>query len=77
MEVSPIAGIRAVGASTVPRDELEVQPPFALDRSGRLDDDAYNDAREQTERGLEEDSETGDEVLERAPDTHSRVSFFA
>ena len=77
MEVSPIAGIRAVNSAAVPRDELEVQPPFALTPPGRLGDDAYNDDREETERGLEEDSEAGAEVSDKASDTESRVNFFA
>ena len=77
MEVSPIAGIRAVNPAAVPRDELEVEPPFALTPSGRLGDDAYNDDREETERGLEEDSEAGAEVSDKASDTESRVNFFA
>jgi hypothetical protein len=76
MEVSPIAGVRAVKSAAV-RDEFEVHPPFALTRSGRLGDDAYNDAREEMERGLEEDSEAGDGVSDRSSDTESRVSFVA
>jgi hypothetical protein len=52
-----MAGIRAVRSAAVPRNELEVQPPFALDRPRRLGDDAYSDARDETERGLEEDSD--------------------
>lgn len=77
MEISPIAGIRAVRSAAVPRDELEVQPPFALDRPGRLGEDAYSDAREQTERGLEEDSEVGEAASDSASDAESRVNFFA
>ena len=77
MEISPMAGIRAVRSAAVPRNELEVQPPFALDRPRRLGDDAYSDARDETERGLEEDSEVGEATSDSASDAESRVNFFA
>jgi hypothetical protein len=83
MELTPIAGIRAVGLATSPRDECEVQPTFALDPSGRMADDAYKDARQEAERGLEEeDSELAEETdspsdLSSSSDPESRVSFFA
>jgi hypothetical protein len=87
MELSPIPGIRAIGPATAPRDEREVQPPFALDRSGRMQDDAYNGARQETERGLEEeDSEVAEEAdgssdtasdPSNSSDSKSRVNFVA
>ncbi len=84
MELTPIAGIRAVGLAMSPRDEREVQPTFALDPSGRMGDDAYNAARQETERGLEEkDSEATEEAdsqsdtLSNSSDPESRVNFFA
>lgn len=77
MEISPMAGIRAVRSAAVPRNELEVQPPFALDGPGRLGDEAYSDARDETERGLEEDSEVGEATSDSASDAESRVNFFA
>ena len=83
MELSPIPGIRAVGPATVSRDEREVRPPFALDPSGRLADDAYNDARQETERGLEEEDDATEEAdslsdtLSSTSDSNSRVDFFA
>jgi hypothetical protein len=56
MELGPIAGIRAVSPVMAAHVEREVQPPFALDGAGRMEDDGYNGAaREETERGLEEE----------------------
>ena len=78
MELGPVPGIRAVRASTVRCDECEVQPPFALDASGRMEDDAYDDSRQEKKRGLEEDSEAGDGVSEsvsRSSDAEGRVNF--
>jgi hypothetical protein len=77
VEINPIAGIRAARSAALPRDELEVQPPFALDRPGRLGDDAYSGTRDETERGLEEDSDVGEETSDSASDAESRVNFFA
>jgi hypothetical protein len=84
MEISPISGIRATGPATVSRDEREVPPTFALDPSGRLGDDAYNSARQETERGLEEkdseeveESDEPSEIPSILSDPKSQVSFFA
>jgi hypothetical protein len=84
MELSPIPGIRAVGPALVARDEREVQPPFALDPSGRMGDDAYNDTRHETGRGLEEEDSTVAEETDSpadnsltSSDPESRVNFFA
>jgi hypothetical protein len=84
MELTPIAGIRALGPATSPRDEREVQPTFALDPSGRMADDAYKGARQEAERGLEEeDSEVAEQTdspsdtLSSSSDRESRVNFFA
>ena len=84
MEVSLIAGIRAMNSAAVPRDEFEVPPPFALKPSGRMADDAYRGAHQETERGLEEeDDEVAEEAdslsdtITRTSDSKSRVSFFA
>jgi hypothetical protein len=84
MELSPIPGIRAMGPATVSRDEREVRPPFALNASGRMSEDAYSGAREETERGLEDESDEAveevDSVLDSlssTSDSKSRVNFFA
>jgi hypothetical protein len=83
MELSPIPGIRGVGPARVSRGECEVQPTFALDPSGRMGNNAYNGARQETERGLEEeDSEVAEETdspshLSSSFDPKSRVNFFA
>jgi hypothetical protein len=84
MGLSPIPGIRAVGSATVSRDEREVQPTFALDPSGRLEDDAYDDARQVTERGLEEEepgvteeADSPSEAPSNSSDPKSRVNLFA
>ena len=84
MELTPIAGIRPVGPATMSRDECEVQRAFALDPSGRMGDDAYNGARQKTERGLEEEDSELDEETDTLSDTvsnssapKSRVNFFA
>lgn len=84
MELSPIPGIRGVGSSTAARLQREVDPTFALDRSGRMEDDAYNARGQEEERGLEEGgSEPGDETEESAEmpsalrDADTKVNFFA
>ena len=84
MELSPIPRIRAMGLAKVPRDEREVQPPFSLDASGRMGEDAYSSRREEGERGLEEeDSENAKETesmsdsLSDSADPRSEVDLFA
>lgn len=84
MGLSPIAGIREVGTVNSTRADREVTPPFALDRSGRTEDDAYNEHKEDAERGLEEeDAEQADEANESAetsaipPDRDNTVDFVA
>ena len=83
MELSPIAGIRAVRPATA-RDEREVEPALGLDRSARMEDDAYHGAHQDTERGLEqEDQEVAEEaggrsdIRSNSSDAESRVNFFA
>ncbi len=67
MGLSPIASICEVGTVSSARADREVAPPFALDRSGRMEDDAYKERREDAERGLEEeDAEQADEANESA-----------
>ncbi len=84
MELGPIPGIRGLGAASTPRIEREVQPPFALDPSSRMEDDAYNGGGQGAQRGLEEeDSEPAEETADATeassasvePDT--KVNFFA
>jgi hypothetical protein len=65
MELGPIPRIREVGPATAPRDERDVQPPFALGASGRMGDDAYKGRREEGERGLEEEDSENVEETER------------
>ncbi|MGC1424675.1 MAG: hypothetical protein WA354_09885 [Terracidiphilus sp.] len=84
MGLSPIPGIRGVESATVTREEREVQPPFALDPSGRLGDDAYNGANQQTERGLEEEdsevveeADSSSESPSNSSDSKGGVNFFA
>jgi len=84
MELSPIPGIRTVGPATARRDEREVQPAFALDPSGRMEDDAYNGARQDSERGLEEeDSDVAEkadvpsDIPSKSADSKTGVDFFA
>jgi hypothetical protein len=66
MGLSPIASIREVDKASSTRADREVAPPFALDRSGRMEDDVYNEHSEDAERGLEEDAEQTDEANESA-----------
>jgi hypothetical protein len=86
MEISPIREIRAVGASSTPKVDSEIQPPFALDPAARMDD-AYSENDQAPELGQEEeDSETIGEPDERndQPDTlldrsdsETTINFFA
>jgi len=69
MELAPIAGIHGLGPSRGPKIEQEVAPPFALDATGRMEDDAYNGHGEAEERGLEdEEPESISESPARADD---------
>jgi hypothetical protein len=85
MELCPIPGVRAVGPTTVSRDEREVQPPYAVDPAGRMGDDAYNGARQETERELKEESpevaveadSTPPDSSSDSSDSESRVNLFA
>lgn len=86
MELSPIPGIRAVGPARMLQGERDVQPTFALDPSGRMEDDAYSDGRREPERGLEEEdteaeaaeeTESLSDILSGSSDPRSRVNFFA
>jgi hypothetical protein len=87
MEISPIREIRAVGAASTPKAESEIQPPFAFDPAGRMEDDAYKGHDHAPERGLEQEdlaeadepneSEDRSAALSDLSDSKSEVSFFA
>ena len=84
MGIGPIPGIRGLGPSTTPIIEREIEPPFALDRPGRMGDDAYKGSSESAERGMEEEesepseSTTDDAATETSHDeAKSAVNFFA
>jgi hypothetical protein len=82
--IARIPGIRGIGPANAPLVEREVPPPFALDRSDRMGDDAYNGSGEGAERGLEEaDSAAAEEASDDSEtssvpgDPTGGVSFFA
>jgi hypothetical protein len=87
MEISPMRAIRAVGEASTPKNDREVQPPFAFDPAGRMEDDAYQGNDHSLDRGLEEEdlaeaeeSEEGDDqsaTLSDRSDAESEVDFFA
>lgn|GEM_PF-4243730 len=84
MGLSPIPSISGVGPARAPNMEREVEPPFALYRSGRMGDDAYKGSGETAERGMEEEESessdaTNDEAAtEKALDgVRTGVNFFA
>lgn len=83
MEISPIREIRAVGAANTPKAESEIQPPFAFDPVGRMEDDAYSMNDHAPERGLEEEEleeAEGDDqsvALSGHSDSERAVDFFA
>jgi hypothetical protein len=82
MGIAPIPGIRETGPAKAPFSEREVEPAFALTRTDRMQEDAYQGGQESEERGMEEDSEPAedsntDETASIPSDPNSRVSFFA
>jgi hypothetical protein len=85
MELSPIPRIHTVGPATVSPDEREVQPTYAVGPAGRMGDDAYNGARQETERELKEESpevaveadSTSPDSSSDSSDSESRVNLFA
>jgi hypothetical protein len=84
MEISPIREIRAISAASAPKAESEIQPPFAFDPVGRMEDDAFGRKDHAPERGLEEEdleqAEEGDDqsaTLSDRSDSESAVDFFA
>ncbi len=84
MELRPILGIRGLGPASTARIEREVEPPFALDPSSRMEDDAYNGTNQGAQRGLEEeDSEPAEETTDapeassNSAEPDSNVNFFA
>ena len=84
MGLTPITRIQEAGRISSTRTDDEVRPPFTVDRSGRMEDDAYSQRGEDAERGLEEeDTEQTDETSESAesspipPDSDSTVNFVA
>lgn len=73
-----------MGPARGPKLEREVAPPFALDASGLMEDDAYNGHGEDEKRGLEEEgSESTLESDDKAEavlvrdDQDTSVNFFA
>ncbi len=82
MGIPPIPRIRGVGSVDSPLLEREIRPAFALDRSERMKDDAYQGSRDSAERGMEEDSEPAadsntDETSSTPSDPDIGVSLFA
>lgn len=83
MEISPIREIRAIGAASAPKVESEIQPPFAFDPVGRMEDDAFSRNDHAPERGLEEEDleeAEGDDqsaTLSDHSDSDGEVDFFA
>jgi hypothetical protein len=81
MGIAPIPGIRETSPAKAPVSEREVEPAFALTRSDRLQEDAYEGGQESAEHGLEEDSEpedsNADETALIPSDPNTRISFFA
>lgn len=82
MGIAPVPGIRGVGPANTTLVEREVEPAFAMDRSERMQDDAYKGSQESAERGMEEEDSdpakdlSADETpIASYPD--ARVNFFA
>lgn len=79
MELGRITGIREIGQVSL-RREREVRPPFALEGSGRMEDDAYGESGGQADRGLEDEEEVSDEAGESPEGTSTpdnTLDFFA
>lgn len=68
-EIEKVGSMRTVG---------EVTPHLDVDRSGRAEDDSYNQPSHQEERGLEEDAdaEPADEKESAAPGPDVTVDCF-
>ncbi len=84
MELRPVRGIRGLAQVSTSRIEREVEPPFALDASSRMEDDAYSGTGHRAQRGLEEeDSEPAEETAgstdasSTSGEPDGKVNFFA
>jgi hypothetical protein len=81
MGIAPIPGIRGAGPASGSLAEREVEPPLALTRSDRMQEDAYQGSQQSADRGMEEeDAETTEDANVDEPRTttdDSHVSFFA
>jgi hypothetical protein len=82
MGLTPISSICEVGKVSVSRADHDSATPLALDRSSRTDDDRHSEAREEEDRGMEDEGAGADEAKQAeetlsssAPD--SAVDFFA
>lgn len=61
MGLSPINAVREIARIDATGKELEVKPPFALERSGWMGDDACGASEEEAARGLEEEAESAED----------------
>ena len=80
MEISPIAGIRAMPVMKVPKADPELSAVFDIENFARIQDDSYspNDARSGS--GMEEDLDEFDELVEydaSAEDNEAALSVYA
>lgn len=70
MELGPVGAIRAVGSVGVNRSASDVTPAFAVEGSGRMEDDSYAGERKEQDRGMEEEDDhpgaKQEEILEVA-----------
>jgi hypothetical protein len=63
MELGPVEGSRTVEPVSVSRSASDVTPAFAVEGSGRMQDDSYGGDAMGSDRGMEEDDAVeGDET---------------
>jgi len=89
MEISPIAGVRAMPVRKSPPTDPELTPLFDIENTGRTGDETWSPSSERTARGSEDAGleDDGDELASedeaepvRRPDQGSasgQISFFA
>jgi hypothetical protein len=54
MDFRPVEAIGAIRPVSLKRPAENVEPPFAIDGAGRMDEDSYGAESKQPNRGLEE-----------------------
>ena len=84
MDLRPVEGVRAIGPVGVKRSASDVAPAFAVDGSGRLEEDFYGASASRQDRGLEEedaelteDTEDEAEAVAIPTDLTKKVNLFA